>query len=162
MLIGRVAGPFGVRGEIKVDMLTDFPERFRELRSVYVGASHAAHRVEGSRMHAGRILLRLSGLDTPEAADALRGAEIFVPRSQAAVLPPGHFYLEEAIGLAVETTDGKELGPVTDVLKTGSNEVFVVGSGTQAVLIPVISGAIAELDLDQRRVVVEPWVLSQG
>lgn len=161
MLIGRIAGPFGVRGEIKVDPLTDFPDRFQTLDSVYVGPGHDAHTVERARKHQGQILLSLEGISSPEAVRELRGAEIFVPRSQAAPLPPGHFYLEDAVGLTVQTTDGKDLGTVTDILRTGSNEVFVVGTGNNALLIPVIKDAVTELNLDERRVVVEPWVLEQ-
>jgi 16S rRNA processing protein RimM len=105
--------------------------------------------------------MRLEGIKSPEAVRDLRGAEIFVPRSEAAQLPPGHFYLEDALGLAVETTAGDQVGTVTEVLKTGSNEVFVVGKGSDAVLIPVIKEAVVDLDLSSRRVIVEPWVLIQ-
>lgn len=161
MLIGRIAGPFGVRGEIKIDPFTDFPDRFRDLESVYVGPDHDAYRVERARRHQAQLLVRLEGISSPEAARDLRGAEIFVPRAEAAPLPPGHFYLEDAVGLTVQTSGGADVGTVTDVLKTGSNEVFVVGTGKDAILIPVIKDAITELNLDERRVVIEPWVLSQ-
>jgi 16S rRNA processing protein RimM len=161
MLIGRVAGPFGVRGDVKVDALTDFPDRFSGLTRVYLGAERTPIAVEDVSARGGRILLRLAGIASPEAVRELRGAEIYVPRSEAAPLPSGHFYLDDAVGLTVRTTDGADLGSVTEILKTGSNEVFVVGRGKGAVLIPVIKDAIAELDLSRRLVVVEPWVLTQ-
>lgn len=162
MLIGRIAAPFGVQGEMKIDPLTDFPERFSSLEGLYVGSAHERREVEQVRMHGGRILIRLGGIRTPEEVAGLRGQELFVPRANASPLPPGHFYLEEALGLRVETTEGIEVGTVSEVLKTGSNEVFVVGRNRDAVLIPVIKDAIAELDMDGRRVVVEPWVLTQA
>jgi 16S rRNA processing protein RimM len=161
MLIGRVAAPFGVRGEMKIEPLTDFPERFNSLTVVYVGPTRERHKVERTRMHGDRILVRLDGVSTPEQVGDYRGAELFVPRGEASPLPPGHFYLEDAVGLEVETTEGTAIGTVTEVLKTGSNEVFVVGRDRGAVLIPVIKDAIAELDMDRRRVVVEPWILTQ-
>jgi 16S rRNA processing protein RimM len=161
MLVGRVAGPFGVRGEIKIDPLTDFPDRFRQLESLHIGPDHDHYAIQHSRKHHGQILVSLVGVDSPEAVRELRGAEIYVPRSEAVPLPAGHFYLEDVLGLAVRTTDGAEVGTVTDVLKTGSNEVFVVGTGKEAVLIPVIKDAVSELNLDERRVVIEPWVLTQ-
>lgn len=161
MVIGRVGAPFGVRGEVKIDLLTDFPERFNALKTVYVGETHTPYRVQQVRRQGDRLLLRLAELDSPEAAAELRGAELFVPRTEASPLPPGHFYLEEAIGLEVETADGSSVGTVTEVLKTGSNEVFVVGRGSDAILIPVIRDAIVDLDMDGRRVVVEPWVLAR-
>lgn len=161
MLVGRIAGPFGVRGEIKIDPFTDFPDRFGDLTSIYVGARRDSYAVEHGRKHRGQILVSLEGISSPEAVRELRGADIFVPRSEAAPLPPGHFYLEDAVGLTVQTSDGQAVGTVTDVLKTGSNEVFVVGAGKEAILIPVIKDAVTELNLEERRVVVEPWVLTQ-
>jgi 16S rRNA processing protein RimM len=161
MVIGRIAAPFGVRGEMKIDLLTDFAERFNSLETIFVGAEHAPYRVQQVRSHGDRILLRLAELRSPEAVRELRGAELSVPRSEAAPLPPGHFYLEDAIGLQVRTTEGESVGTVTEVLTTGSNEVFVIGHGAASVLVPVIRDAIADLDMNERCVVVEPWVLTQ-
>jgi 16S rRNA processing protein RimM len=160
MLVGRVAGSFGVHGEVKIEPLTDFPDRFASLDVLYLGEPHHAYRVERVREHNGRILAKLVGVDTPEAVRDLGQPEIFIPRAEARPLPPGHFYLEDAIGLEVATTEGKHLGTVSDVLATGSNEVFVVDGTDGQVLIPVIRDAVAELDLVARRVVVEPWVLN--
>lgn len=162
MLIGQLAGPFGVRGEVKVELFTDFPERFAALERVYLGADRHAWEVEGSRRHKGQVLLKLRGLESPEAVRALGHPEIFVPRTQAAPLPEGHFYLEDAIGMVVVTEDGESLGPITQVLRTGSNDVFVVGRGRDEVLVPVIKDAIRELDVEGRRVTVERWALGEG
>lgn len=159
MLVGRVASPFGVRGEFRVDLLTDFPRRFKKLRRVYVGKDRREFGVESVRQHADQILLKLEGVDSPESVRALAQPEIFVPRREAVRLPRGHFFLDDIPGMAVRTTDGRRLGEVTDVLATGSNEVFVVGKGRNEILIPVIKDAIHAMDLEKREVVVEPWVL---
>ena len=161
MVIGRIVGPFGVRGEMKVEPLTDFPERFRSLKRVYLGDARREAEVLGSRNHKGQILLRLAGIDSPEAVKELRKPELHVPRAEAWSLPEGHYYLDDVIGLQVETTDGATIGEVTDVVRTGSNDVFVVGTGATAVLVPVIKDAVTELDMRARRVVIEPWVLTQ-
>jgi 16S rRNA processing protein RimM len=162
MLIGRVAAPFGVRGEVKVDLQTDFPERFKRLRRVYLGDERREVCVERARMHGGQVLLRLEGIDTPEGVRALGRSELYVPRSEARQLPEGHFYLEDAIGLEVRTTQGELLGQVTDVIVTGSNEVFVVRGNGREVLIPVIKDAVETLDISGRSLTVQPWVLDAG
>jgi 16S rRNA processing protein RimM len=160
MVIGTIAGSFGIRGEAKIQLNTDFPERFRKVSSVHVGPKHLSYKVQSSRMHKGQVLLRLEGVDTPEQVDVMRGQELMVPRSDAVVLPEGHFYLDDVLGIEVITREGVSLGAITDVLRTGSNDVFVVNEGKGAILIPVIKDAITDLDLSARRVVIEPWVLN--
>lgn len=162
MVIGEVVGHFGIRGELKVELRTDFPERFEELNSVYLGTERREYVVDGSRLHKRQVLLRLQGITTPEAAERVRGQEIAVPRQQAVDLPEGHYYLDDLMGIHVSGTDGRDLGVITDVLRTGSNDVYVVGRGPASVLIPGIQDAVAELDLQARRLVVEPWVLDSA
>jgi 16S rRNA processing protein RimM len=159
MVIGQVAGPFGLRGEIKIDLRTDFPNRFAGLERIFLGPSRRPYTVAGARRHRRQVLLRLEGVENPESVDRLRGLELAIPRELAIPLPPGHFYLEEILGVEVVTVDGANLGNVTDVLRTGSNDVFVVGTGSSALLIPSIKDAIAELDLEGRRIVIHPWVI---
>jgi 16S rRNA processing protein RimM len=159
MLIGRVAGAFGVRGELKVELRTDFPERFNRLPCIYLGRERTRFQVERSRTHQGRPLLKLVGVDTPEKIDGLRGEDIFVPRSEAVPLPEGQYFLDDLIGMVVESADGERIGTISDVLRTGANDVYVVNEGRNAVLVPAIKDAILSLDVDARRVVVERWVL---
>lgn len=161
LLIGRVAGPFGVGGEAKVEPYTDFPDRFRPLAELYLGADHRPVTVDRARQHKGHVLIKLAGVETPEQVREFAQQEIFVPRSEARTLPPGHFYLDDAVGLHVVTTDGRPVGRVVDVLRTGSNEVFVVRASEGDVLVPVIKDAIGELDVEGRRVTVEPWALGE-
>lgn len=159
MVIGEIAGPFGVHGEIKIDPLTDYPERFETLRRVYLGPSREEHGVVRARLHKRQVLAKLAGIDTPEQVEGLRRQEVLVPRAEAAKLPEGHYFFDDLIGAQVFTTGGRALGAITDILRTGSNDVYVVGEGRDAALIPAIKGAVAELDLPARRVVIEPWVL---
>lgn len=159
MVIGEIAGPFGVRGEIKVTPLTDFPDRFKSLNEVYLGPERRSFRVAQSRIHQGRILLTIEGVTTPEHVIALGHVDISIPRAEAVPLPDGAYYLDELIGVRVRTLDARDLGPITDVLRTGSNDVWVVNQGKQSVLIPAIADAIHELNLRENYAVVLPWVL---
>jgi 16S rRNA processing protein RimM len=159
MVIGAIAGAFGVRGEIKVELLTDFPERFETLDQVALGPRHQMYTIETVRHHGAHILVKLAGIDTPEAVARLRGLELMVPRDEAVQLPEGHFFLSDAIGIRVCSADGEEIGRVTEVLRTGANDVFVVGDRGEAVLVPVIADAVRELNLPERRMVVEDWAL---
>ena len=159
MVVGRIAGVFGIGGEVKVEPYTDNPGRFSSLTDVYLGPVQRRVGVERSRPHKNLVLLKLAGIDSPEAARALGSVDVSVPRADALPLPEGHFYLEDMIGVAVRDAAGKQIGAVTDVLRTGSNDVFVVGQGASAVLVPAIHDAILDLDVPNRLLVVAEWIL---
>jgi 16S rRNA processing protein RimM len=159
ILIGRTAGVFGLRGDIKLEPLTDFPERFKTLDVIHLGPGREEWTVERTRPHGKHVLLKLRGVDDADAASELRGREAFVPRTEAMPLPAGHYLLEDLVGVDVATADGKKVGTVADVLRTGSNDVYVVRTARGEVLVPGIRDAVLELDLSARRMVIDPWVL---
>ena len=159
LTIGQVVGPFGVRGELKVHILTDFPERFRELKNVVVGPERVPHRVEKARLHKRQVILKLSGIETPEQAEALRGREIAVPIEEAWPLAEDEFYLYQLPGLQVVSTQGDRIGEVVDVLalgSTGANDVLVVRSGEKDVLIPLVKAIVKRVDLKAGTIQIEP------
>jgi 16S rRNA processing protein RimM len=159
MVIGRIVGAFGVKGEMKVEPYTDQPRRFLNIECVYLGANHRKTAISRARLHQGRVLMHIDGVETPEQVRRFQGEEVFIPRSEALPLPEGHYYLEDMIGIAVFDDRGSYLGDVIDVLRTGSNDVFVVGQGPTQILIPSLQDAFEEFDLAGRRMVVAPWVL---
>jgi 16S rRNA processing protein RimM len=154
MLVGRVVGPFGVHGEMKVEPYTDFPDRFSRLQHVYIGEERRAYKVLGSRRHK-HVLLRLAGLTTPEEVAALHGQYVWIPRSEAMPLGEGEYYIRDIIGLRVFSTEGEQLGEVQDILITGSNDVYVVRGERGEVLIPAIHDVVRELDVPGGRIIVE-------
>lgn len=154
--IGRVAGPWGVRGEVKVNLHTDFPERFKTTPIVYLGPEARPVRVLSSRRHKGQVLLRLEGYSTPESTEELRDLWVQVPHSELTVLPEDEHYVFEMIGLAVRTTDGRRLGAITEVLLTSANEVLVVRGESGEVLIPYLKSVVVAEDLAAGEIIVEP------
>ena len=155
MIIGKVAGAHGLRGELKVAPLTDFPEHVRELHRVLLAPPNDAGAVtdiESVRMHKGVLLIKLASVPDRTAAEALRGATLAIKRSMGAPLPEGHYYVDDIIGLRVVTTAGEVVGHITEVLRTGANDVYV----TERALIPAIPGVVKRVDLDAGQMVVEP------
>lgn len=153
LLLGEVLRPHGVRGEVRMRILTDHPERITELEAVYIGKSVedskvTTYTVEHMRGHQEYGLLKLKGIDDRDAADRLRGLFVMVDIANAVPLEEGEFYLYQLIGLRVETHDGQTLGTLTDVLETGANDVYVVQSPTRGeVLIPVLESIIVKTDI---------------
>ncbi len=155
LIIGRVLKPWGVRGELKIQIITGFPNRFASLRAVYLGDDAKSFAVERARLHSGTALLKLQGVDTPEAADAFRDLLVQVAREDAIKLPRGAHYLYELIGLRVVTTDGETLGVIDDILETGANDVYVVRTASREILIPAIEDVVKEIAVERGEVVVK-------
>ena len=159
--IGRIVRPHGVRGEVKVEPSTQFPDRFLEMESVIVRPPNREPRryqIAQARHQNNFVLLKLVDIDSMEAAEALRGSDLLVTREELVSLPPGHYYIFDLIGLKVVTVDGRELGTVKDVLQPGANDVYVVQSPTEAareILLPAIKDVVKEIDVESGRMVVQ-------
>lgn len=156
--IGKVVALFGLGGELKVRVLTDIPDRFTKLDAVYVGDSHTRRAIEGVSPYKGdTILVKLKGIDDATTAEKLRAADLFIPVSQLAKLPPDSYYQHDIIGLRVFTLDNTLLGTIVDIIETGSNDVYVVkmGDGTQQ-LIPAIKDVIKQIDLIRHNMHIDP------
>lgn len=156
--IGRVAAPHGVRGDVRVSPLTDFPERFDDLKRVHVQSNASSwHAVESVRWHKQFVLMKLSGIEHRDDAQSLRNALVQVPMEEAHPLPPDSHYVFQLVGLDVFTVEGRKLGVLEDVLATGANDVYVVKrvEGGQPLLIPVLRDVVHNIDLERRRIEVQ-------
>ncbi len=151
--VGRVARPWGLHGDVKVVPLSDFPDRFAAGAQLTVGGVERT--VERSRSQRGDLFLKLSGIDDPDEAEALRGLLLEVPEAELHALPEGDYYHFQLQGLTVRTTAGESLGEVVEVLEPGGNPVLVVRGGRGEVLIPFIEDVIRRVELDARAVEVE-------
>ena len=148
LTIGRVSGVFGVGGELKVHIESDFPERFEALRRVFLCGDE--HMTEGARLHRGIALLKLQGIDDANAAAELVGCDVEVALADAVPLQPGKYFIFQIEGLQVETTDGERLGTLSEVLQTGGNDVYVVRRPDGGeLLVPAIKQVVKQIDLER-------------
>ncbi len=144
LAVGVFVGPHGTRGEAKLRLLTEFPERVGKLkvfRLRFPDGDVEERRVEGARRHKDMFLVRLEGIDSMNAADTLRGAEVVIPADEATPLPEGRYYEYQILGLRVITPSGEELGVVREIMRTASNDVYVAGE----FLIPATKDAVLEI-----------------
>jgi len=151
--IGEVLGAWGLKGAFRVRPLTDFPERFDPGEAVYIQGVPCT--IESSSPQKGSVIVKLSGIDTPEAAAKLRRKTLEIPRSELRKLPKGKYYQFEIIGLEVSTTDGAVLGKVSDILNCG-NDVYVVKGDGREILIPATKDVVKRIDLKAHKMVIEP------
>ncbi len=156
LAVGRILRPWGVRGDLKVKILTEDPARFEWLETVYVGPLFVPHRVERARLHGGAVLLKLTGCDDCNAAEAFRGLLIQVDIRDALPLKEGEYWVHQIVGLQVHTPEGDLLGVVQEVLETGANDVYVVRARSgREVLIPALESVVLEIDPAAGRMVVQ-------
>jgi 16S rRNA processing protein RimM len=158
--IGEIARPYGLRGEVRVTPLTDDPDRFHRLADcVLWDASRderETRRITTARRHGGAVVLGFAGCDTPEAAAALAGRLVALPREAALPPPPGRFYPWQLAGCRVVTEDGHEVGYVTGIEQAPTQDLWVVSDGQAERLIPAVAEIVSEVDLAGRRVVIRP------
>lgn len=156
--IGEVTAPHGVRGEVRVLPLTDFPERFRGLKRLFVKRPQQAAEergVERVRFHKKFVILKLEGVDTRDDAETLRRALLQVAPDEVYPLPEGYYYVFQVIGLRVFDEDGRKIGVVEDVLFTGANDVYIVKTADgREILLPAVEEVIRHIDLDEGRMEV--------
>ena len=153
MAVGHIVGVHGLRGEVKVELYTDFPDRFAPGVQLMMGVELTEVEIASVRAHQKFLLMRFDGVDDRTAAEKLRGLWLFVDEDDAAELEPGVFWIHDLIGLRVVDDRGAELGDLVDVLVTGANDVYVVRPPSdqrrsQDLLLPAIPEVIKAVDLD--------------
>jgi 16S rRNA processing protein RimM len=147
LVVGLIVAPRGLRGELKVRIESDDPERFSDLQYVFLGPELARWAVESSRPFGDFVLLMLTGVSDREAAETLRGLTVYVDQDEALPLEEGEYYQFQIKGLSVRTQDGQDLGSVTEVLETGANDVYVVVGSAGELLLPAIRDVILGIDI---------------
>ncbi len=150
LAVGKLRRPHGVRGEIRMDVLTDFPERLRPGLVVYVGPRRLPLRLQSVRQHNDMLLVAFEGYLDRDRVGLLRNMLVCVPAAEATPLPDGEFYYHQILGLTVVTDEGKTLGKIAEIMETGANDVFIVQpeDGGQELLLPDTDEVVLAIDLD--------------
>jgi 16S rRNA processing protein RimM len=154
LVVGKIVAPFGIRGEVKVLLDTDFPELFLDAESVYLGEPPTRHQVEWTQLHRGIGLLKVVGCNDRNTAETLREQWVQIPVDAAPVPSEGEYYYHQLIDLQVWTDMGEHLGQIVEILATGGNEVLVVHGMGGEILLPMIEDVVQEVDLPAGRISV--------
>jgi 16S rRNA processing protein RimM len=146
--MGRIAAPFGVKGWVKVQADTAAPQSLLAYKSWWVGSASGWREiaVAEAKVQGRTLVARLEGCEDRDAAAALRGKTVAVPREALPRAGDGEYYWIDLIGLAVVNGEARDFGRVTGILQTGANDVLVV-AGERERLIPFIAAVVREVDL---------------
>lgn len=149
--IGEIVNTHGIKGEVKVLPLTDDPGRFNVLKWAYLdrGGNLEKLKIQGVKHSKSAVILKFAGIDTVEAAEALKGSFLQVDRKNAVKLPDDSYFICDIIGSSVQDMSGAVLGTLEDVLQTGSNDVYVVRKdGGGQLLLPALKSVIREISVE--------------
>ena len=151
--IGQILGARGLDGHVRVRVLTDVEDRFQE--GVFLNCGVQAFEIiEMSHAGGDQIVLRLAGVTSVSAAQKLIGVWITAEERLYSDLSENEYYHYQLVGLQVKTVCGEPLGIVTDIIETGSNDVYVVDGSTGQILLPAISQVIKRIDLESETMYV--------
>lgn len=153
LIIGKIIGAHGVRGEVKVFPITDNVRRFNKLKKVFFckedGTIIKEVDIKTSRVDRGNALIVFEGINDRDAAEKLRGIHLAVSREDAVKLPKDTFFIADMIGLEVIDDDLGTLGKISEVFETGANFVITVKrSGKKDLLIPFLKVVCYETDIE--------------
>ena len=158
-VVGRIARAHGIRGQVIVNLETDFPEeRFQRGGELFIERNGVvqALRLSTVRFHNGRPVIGIDGVATMNDAEAFAGRELRVPVERLAPLPAGTFYRHDLVGCRVETASGDTVGVVQDVEGTIEGSRLVVQGDRDEILIPLVAAICTTIDPAAKRIVVAP------
>ena len=145
VVIGKISAPHGVRGEVRIVPLTDFPERFENLKTVFL-EDDSKMELESVKFSNKFIIAKFKNINSRNDIEIFNGKLLMLNRSDIPSLPEGEYYNFDIIGLEVIDDKGSKLGKITEVLKTGSNDVYVV-EGKKQILVPALKKVVKEIHL---------------
>lgn len=160
--IGKIVRPHGVKGSLKLLPMTDDVGRFHKLSDAYLEKDGEYMPVQAAQISVqpDAVFLCISGCESREAAEALRGAYICVDREHAAELPPDRWYVRDIIGCEVSDTAGICYGKVSEVMETGANDVYCI-QGEKLLMIPALKKLLREVDVKNKRILLDAAVLEE-
>ena len=153
MVVGQVAGAWGIRGHVKVRPQTDSPERFDPGSTLYLDG--VAAKVVSSRQDKGGYVVLLDSVTDRNVAETLRGSWLTIPESDLNPLPNGAFYHFQLVDMEVYTDEGERLGQIAEIIETPGNDVYIVRKPDERdLLLPAIKDVVLNVDTEASRMTV--------
>ncbi len=158
LIVGRVAKPHGVHGDVMVEIITDFPDRLADGVQFGFGGEDGpeeffeVHRV---RAHKGRWLLSVTGVRDRDTVEEWRGRYLYLPEQGRDDLPEGYYYEHELVGLQCRSVTGEPMGEVVGLDRGAGQDRLVIRRAGRDYLVPYVPEIVAEVDLERGVVVVD-------
>ncbi len=157
IIIGQIVNAVGLKGEVKIYNYSDSQERYYDLHTVYVDDD--LFEIEKVRFQQHLVILKLKGIDDRNAAEALKGKNIYITEADLKELPEGTYYIRDLIGVLVVLETGEILGTLTNVIQNSAQDLYEIDVKGKKVLLPGVEEFILDVDLKEKKVTVR---LPQG
>ena len=155
--VGVISSTHGVRGEVKVFPTTDDVNRFKKLKKVILdtGKEQKELEIQGVKFFKQMVILKFKGIDNINDIEKYKGKSLYVTREHAVKLKKDEYFIADLIDMQVTLEDGTEFGTLTDVMKTGANDVYCIQTDKYGeVLVPAIGECICQVDVEARKMVI--------
>lgn len=153
LVIGALRRPHGLRGELLMQIITDYPERLKPDAQVFLGKAHTPTLVLSTRQHNEGMLIKFSGIETIEDAGVYRNQLVYAKRANLPPLPKGSYYHHQLVGCQVVAEQDETIGTLTEIMHTGANDVYVITRADGGeVLLPVIPSVVLEVEIERRTI----------
>ena len=155
--IGKIVGTRGLRGELKVEPYTDFPEDFYEIKNIFLDIESEPLDIKNIRVHKSQVLISLAGVQNRTQAEFMRGKFLYAFKKDIP-LEEDRFFIEELKGSLVEDMNNNKIyGTVKDIFNTGANDIYtIVNEKGKEYLLPIIEGTIKEINLEDNKIIINP------
>jgi 16S rRNA processing protein RimM len=153
-IIGKIISPHGNKGKVKVEITTDFPERFSKSSIVYLNKQPIT--IENVEWYRGNVIVKLNTVNGIKDAEEVRGQFLEIHQDQLYQLPEDSYYHYQLIGLKVRTIDGDILGEIIEILPGSSNDNYVVNGDRGDILIPAVEDIVKSVKLEEGILIIEP------
>ncbi len=158
--VGAIAGVRGLKGEVRIKSFTADPDDIAAYGPVSTEDGERTYRINVTARAKGLIIARIDGIEDRDAAEALKGTRLYVPRSVLPKPDDGDFYHADLIGLKAETKDGDFLGTVKAVHNFGAGDIIEIaagpGEGKEDLMVPFTSALVPDVDVSEGRIIVAP------
>lgn len=161
--VGQVLKPQGIKGEVKLRHFCDSADVFTSFNELFLENSTKSKPLilENVRVDREAVYVKISGIETRDDAEALRGALLYADSQAFPALPQDSFYIRDLIGLEVETEEGKPLGKIIEVLQHGAVDVYCVKSENKAFMFPALKRVMIKTDITAGKMVLDKSALSE-
>ncbi len=153
ILIGKIAKPQGIRGELKIQPIADSPEVFDSLKKVYIDGT--AFKIYSARITPGGVYLVLGGIADRNAAETYRGKSVYAEKDDIP-LPEDRWFIEDVIDCAVSFENQEPLGKITDIVTRGGTDFYTVKTDDgKIVSFPFLKDMVVEVNVSSKRIIIK-------
>ena len=159
LAVARIHKPHGLKGEVSVDLLTDFPERLIIGKQVYIGENHIPSKIDSIRKMNKKYLILFIDHHSRDSVDSFRNEIVYIREKGGLPSLPNHeYYHHDLIGMTVFSIENKQIGILADIIQTGANDVYVIkphNQETKEILIPAIKSVVKKVDIQKKEMIVK-------